>query len=511
MNKMIHALIMILSFLLLVSCMFIVGIGMIEGRTSLKQPLYRTIYERVQPYLAELDEETRQKVQIAMNHNDIIASHAGIAWAPHLLSAFVVNAAFPMAVIGRYRREDIIILIVFISAVVITALVSYQVGLIHTLKSEVVVEEEDIITIVRGASRVCASYIVYGENLDEDGFLDAIYAIDGQTGEVVAKGTNINSVINQVLERERRTLGWVDIFIKEGRFPVDGPILINRFALTFRGTGPKSTVLYLMDGANCNIFEFSGEMSIFWVDFRHMCLYGNRANNERGRAIYAPVIDGKMLSDVHIERLYILEFAEDGVYTENPWGWRIEHTVIEFFGTTNAHAGIHVTAGEDFKLIANKINRNKNGAILGTNGAIIIGNLFRGNEFWGLDLRYFNRDNIVVGNRFKCNSRAKAGYADELRIRINARGNVIVGNTFEGDWYSNYGVNIADSSVFDTVITGNSFRKHVSGAIHDAGTNTIIVNNQGFTTENHGVVFDAVNGTWPGGNTHPHNTDDKRL
>ena len=207
----------------------------------------------------------------------------------------------------------------------------------------------------------------------------------GATSELITKSDRLNDVLNEVLEQIGE-YGWANIYIKRGAYLIDEPIRIAQSAVTFWGSGPKSTVLRLADGANCNMFEFTGTETIFFVCFRYLSLYGNKENNTSGNGIYAPLRDSAFMSDVHVEYCYILEFPEDGLYIGNPWGWRLDHCVIEF----NGGAGVHVPAGEDFRVIGCKINRNGTGLKLGTNGANIIGNHIRGNKGYGVDLHYTN-------------------------------------------------------------------------------------------------------------------------
>ena len=302
---------------------------------------------------------------------------------------------------------------------------------------------------------VPASYIIYK--------VDTEYrAKNGLTGKIDYSGTDASTVIQAAIDA--LTNGG-KIFIKSGTYIITNPIEIVG-ELTLEGENCESTILKLSNGANCNVFEYTGAAYIYFPTFKHLRIEGNKENNNAGSGIKM----NDKACDGLIFDCFILSFKENNIQIDYSWNWRIINCCIEYAGNYGLIGGNFIT---DTKFLYNDV-----GAF---NVFSIEKCLFFSNQKNALTVAQ-----QIIECKFEHNGLAGTGYSDV--VLGTARQNpIVIGNYFDGSNQSSYGVYVS-ANVVDAIITGNFFKDYQWEKIHDVGTNTKIFGNQGFVTENSGTA-----------------------
>lgn len=204
-------------------------------------------------------------------------------------------------------------------------------------------------------------------------------------------------------------------------------------------------------------------------------------------------------SECLIERVKVTDSRGDGiVFDGKDSGAVAERNIIRSCVIEGANvllSGIQLLVTKDCVVENNFITGcGENGVKLNrqvsvsrqTEGSIVRGNVIWENDESGIEILECP-DNIISGNIIYNNGQSGAGTNDGILIEDFGNGlepnrNIITGNLIyddQGTATQDYGVNIPDSVTEDTVIEGNVFRGHTSGAINDAGTQTRVRGNTG--------------------------------
>jgi parallel beta-helix repeat protein len=296
-----------------------------------------------------------------------------------------------------------------------------------------------------------ASYIVFIEDR-------VIYAENGKTGFVEYSGSDASSVIQAALNSLGSNGGI--IWIREGTYVITSTIRVPG-NVTLRGTG-FATKLILADSADQEVI--ANKHTEDYVDsnivISNLQIDGNGAKQTPG---------------AQVSTIFFSRVSRSRV--ENCW----IHGVAP--GSTNA--GVYALYSSYLTVRGNVIYDNSYAGVFlasGTN-AIIVGNVFYHNHRGVYLAGHLN--GVVKGNQIVSGD-------EGVRLYMSASSNLIEGNSIRDN--SEEGIVITHRKGVNNLIIGNSLVNNVV-QILDNGTSTIIRHNEGYRTENYGVVS-VVNGSY---------------
>jgi len=170
-----------------------------------------------------------------------------------ILGCNVVMVTFPMlglsmlaAVTSREPRskrgKQAVKLLCYVMLIFAVAVISYKAGYVYGQSSSSTIQIEP------GSFTETASYIIYGEDTNNDGIMDIIYAKNGLTGEIDFRGTDAATVIQAVIDA--LTEGG-KILIKRGVYIIAKPIYLKS-NIMLMGEG-WSTVLKTHDAVRSSL------------------------------------------------------------------------------------------------------------------------------------------------------------------------------------------------------------------------------------------------------------------
>jgi len=157
-----------------------------------------------------------------------------------------------------------------------------------------------------------ATYIVASSDAPTHVKAEADYVCNGVNDEV-----EIQAAIDSLPAEPH---GGGHVHLSAGTFNIYDTIYLRR-RLRLSGAGLGVTFLKL--AADTDMFEHSAASSLTWCVLEDMYLNGD---NHVGRGI---VSDDHLL-DLYIQRVAIMHFDGDAIYTSFAWGWEIVESVIEF-------------------------------------------------------------------------------------------------------------------------------------------------------------------------------------
>lgn len=142
-----------------------------------------------------------------------------------------------------------------------------------------------------------ATYVVAASNATATEIAQADYVCDGTADQV-----QINAAIAALPASGGR------VRLTEGTFYIAAPITSAATGLYLTGSGFRVTLLSLVNGANCNVFQ-SPDVTPRLLEICDLEIYGNKANNASGDGIDIDYYNG-----VQLKNLYIHDCKEDGIH-----------------------------------------------------------------------------------------------------------------------------------------------------------------------------------------------------
>ena len=226
------------------------------------------------------------------------------------------------------------------------------------------------------------------------------------------------------------------VMLLEGSFFISSPISTNT-QLTIEGTNSYSTRLYLVDNADCNMFEYQGSVTKYFISFLHLYMNGNKANNAAGHCIY---MNDKSW-DGFIFDCFIEKFKEDNIRILHSWGWRILTCCIE-------HSDGYGVRGGDV-IIGSKVLYNDKGIAQVRDCTNCV---FHTNHKNSVE-----HSEKVIGCYFTGNGTEGPGYSD-IVLGSASPYVIIANNYFNGGGTQSYG--ISESLETTAVIKNNIIRNY---------------------------------------------------
>jgi hypothetical protein len=327
-----------------------------------------------------------------------------------------------------------------------------------------------------------ASFII-----NNDGF-GWYWAVNGSTDEILWPSSNASYVFNTAIAAAHNQYvtqiggvlaGGGRILVRQGIYWITNSIE-PRGNVQLMGEGMGSTTLRLSPNVNCNMFLYnSTRPNEFFFEISNMELDGR--NNAVGNGITILSNTG-ILSDVHINSLFIREFAQAGIYEQYSWGLTVTNSVIEY----NKGDGVYVVQASG-QISGNRLLSNGGCAFNGTvDHTQIEHNVITGNNKTGIYLSPWSGNNgagnIISGNTIYNNGLALTNTNDGIWLH-NVDSTIISSNTFDGKQTERRAITI-DAGCDNTTIDGNSFVGNylTYPIISDSGTGTIIGANGGYST-----------------------------
>ena len=341
--------------------------------------------------------------------------------------------------------------------------------------------------IEEGSMMETASYVIF-----KDG--STYYAKNGSTGAIDYLSSDATTVIESVLNAS--TSGG-RIFIRRGTYEIDTTINVYNKYITIIGEGPGSsgTRLQLSNNADCNMFNLNSSTFFYLYE---LSLDGNKNNNNAGIGVSAsPVVGGLATADITIDRVFIHNFAEEGVYWTDCWGSVIKNSYIE----ANLGNGSQI-GGWNNHLISTTFNWNNGSGIRigGDYHVSVVDCAICENGEHGIYVSGGSTtiaDNKILGNGVITNDTYSGIYIYGGNTH-SITGNLIDGRTIKNPPRYNtsrHGIRV-ENCVNGTTITGNTIVRTLSPEIYTAVSDkTHIENNIGFITER-GGTSEASNDDW---------------
>ncbi len=345
-------------------------------------------------------------------------------------------------------------------------------------------------------------------------------ALSKQQADYVCDGTDDQVEIQAAIDALPNQGGKIQLL--EGNFYIGAPINLYRdiatwFNVWLDGMGLRATNISLQDNSNCNMIEnIVLDNPSGWKNVSNMQLDGNKDNQSSGNCIYCRMSGTGSQYDMRFHNVFTARCKERGFHLNNVWGTYVTNCVTEY----NGGDGFYLSGSESFIY---GLHSSANG---GT-GAII-----RGSEIHSSDLRIaqnqhhglqvINSNNNTYSNIYIADwglAATTAYYALQLTDTDDnlLYNNIFTGITIDGDntSYSWLGINIhgkrnvfSNCSVMGITHRSVSFSSNggynilsscqleagTDGTILNNGTNNIIRDNQGYTTESSGTAT-LANGT----------------
>jgi len=292
-----------------------------------------------------------------------------------------------------------------------------------------------------------ASYIVF-----TDGF--SIYAKNGTSGIIDYSGSNAAEVIQAGIDALGSHGGI--ILIKEGTYVISSTIKVPG-NVTLSGVG-FATKFVLADYADQNVIE--NKHPDAYVDsnivISNLQIDGNGAKQSREQSVSVSAIFFTRVTKIRVEGCWIHNVSS--VQNLNAGITTVLSSYIVIRGNMiydNGYAGVFLSSGEGAIVSNNMFMRNHRGVYLaGHSRAIVEGNQIISNDE-GIRMYQTASNNTIQGNLIKDNG--------EEGININR-------------------VECENNFILDNYLINNRVQ------ISDKGTGTIIKDNVGYRTENHGVA-----------------------
>ena len=306
-------------------------------------------------------------------------------------------------------REQVRKAILISAAVLLTILA--MVGAFSCANCEEEEAEDSSLPATRGAT-----FIIAASDSSEASRAQADYICDGVNDEV-----EIQSAIDAL-----PVVGG-SIELLEGNYYIDYTIQI-RDRLHMRGAGAESTVLNCGPTLAAPMFEYSGDTSALFTDFRDMYLYV-----EPGLSATHGVKFSNSTGDKYLENVFFQGFSDYNVYDDHGWHSRYISCIFEgHYGVPdNRGTGLYIS-GDDYKIIGCKFLYNDDGCYVRGQGQIT-GNYFYRNIQHGLKIA--GNANVVANAFYHSSDGDNDSFSDiymESSGRTNMNYSKIIANNFMG-------------------------------------------------------------------------------
>lgn len=324
---------------------------------------------------------------------------------------------------------------------------------------------------------------------------------DNETAATYSGTTLVTDVLNPI-EAANPTGGFVVLF-GAGTFDMGNVNPSWNWTLTdvddimIAGAGMGTTVIQNDGGANANDtepFSFTRANRVTIQDLTINALGSDRQSSDG--------LDFDNGNDNLVRRVHILAARGDGITIDGKDNLAeavnntIDSCIIGGTGSSIGFSGIQLLVTDRCRVINShislcgeagiKINRQVS-ANRYSERNIISNNVIETNNEAGIEILEC-RDNIVSHNVIRNNGQT-AGTDDGVLIDdfgnagLECERNVIANNVFQ-DTQSpsetqDTGVRVADASSTDNLIIGNTFAGHITAAVSDSGTTTLIRSNIG--------------------------------
>jgi len=380
-----------------------------------------------------------------------------------------------------------------------------------TLTGDVKLEEGTNITIERvdannslkisaagggGTYRRSATKIVAAsDSLDT---MNADYVCDGSADEV-----EIESAINALPASGGR------VILMEGTFNISTPIDCVKSGVTIEGQG-LGTKLFLINNANCHVLVIgNGATALSKVTTKNLVIDGNRVNQGvgtfHGINLYggaSTYLDDFVIQDVHIynarsygvRAAYVNRLLLSGCLSQNcyvgayQFYYAYDCVVFLCIAKDAGTYGWNFYGDRNVLSAVIGISAGTYGFVFSGNDNVASGGRFQGGGYAGSLNGSRNSVEGIVGNAgnqhgFYLNAAIDCvlsncvfqGYTNDGIRLLNSDNNIVANNRCLGN--GGYGINVSDAASDKTLVHGNICLGNTTGAINNAGTNSVLADN----------------------------------
>ena len=298
-------------------------------------------------------------------------------------------------------------------------------------------------------------------------------------GSICSVSTDASIPLQSAIDALRTKEGG-DIYISSGTYEmrtlpirVYGNIEIIGAGI-FDGSGGYSRGTRLIQAAEGDLLTFTGSSKEFMFSLKNIGIVGRNGTYSTGSGlkIVADDTNGGEFCDALIDYVFFENFPEYGLYTNQGWGWMIDHTIIEF----NNKGGLFVppNTSSSLKICNSKmITNNGCGATIGSSGAMIENSEFSSwtNDYSTAGLLLQSSGIKVVGCSFLKPTANRC-----VGITVSTWGNIIMANTFADNLTYNIRLIAGNQTIIGNLI-GNSLLDKIK---LDNNANQLIQNNMNY-------------------------------
>ena len=375
------------------------------------------------------------------------------------------------------------------------------------------------------------SYIIFGEDTDNDGILDIIYCKNGTTGRIDYSGTDASTIIqwaiNQLINGR--------ILIRNGVYKLNAPLNItNKNGFEIIG---ESWYTILKPSGNFGAIIIGSdreEEEVKNILITNLAIDGSSQTEGNDPSVWGPFQTSVGIAtyyyarNIIIQNNYLYNTGRDSIYGHYDIGpVMVLNNIIEccrgFWGGIHAH-GWRLkqpnTDAHNWYIIGNLIKESYGGgirhgkliigntiinhgqknwagtfAIIGslesTDNCLIIGNYIRSEYSYARGISAYGGKAIIIGNRISCPSSIKEGiillYSDYPDTTKNMTKVVVADNYIEGFNYGIYAKNPVDCIFKNNVIINSS-----QYGIYWEGGNGNLIESNTIMTENGYGIYEAT-------------------
>jgi hypothetical protein len=271
-----------------------------------------------------------------------------------------------------------------------------------------------------------------------------------------------------------QTAGGGTLELSSGDFTIEDTLIIPPVSHRVMGQGEFATGLFLANGVNASMWEYTASIDTLFITFERMSMDGNKANNTAGSGIYINPGDSKHVWDMTFRDLFIYSFAENGIWSMDAHDYVLDHVIVEYCGSNATPWVAAVFLGGENPFLSNcLIKLNDGRGLYLSMTASMVNTVIRENYAVGLYIG--GHRNRIVGCIFDNNSLGANDTYDHLDIDGN--NNIISACTFYGTDVK-YCVHITGDN---QIILGNDFIGYATAALLDSGSGSIIEHNRGIS------------------------------
>jgi len=412
---------------------------------------------------AETEEQQVGSVYIVLD--DILGCNVVMVTFPilGLTILAVITSKEPKSKRGKQTAK----MLCYVLIVFAVAIISYKVGYVYGQSSTIQIEP--------GSFTETANYIIYGEDTDNDGIMDIIYAKNGKTGEIDFRGTDAATVIQQAIDEIYSLNGGI-VFIRAGTYSLTESLEIGGGAKACIAI--RSNVALIGEGIGKTILRYTGSYTggtstiigtynetVENVYIADMTLDGDRDNKPSGVATDAL---GAGYGDRRywvIERVEVKNSTRLGFNIAVAQGYTGEYMyIINCVADRNHRINIRIGNVKHFAVIgclsknatgyyANDYRIDEGDGINIGDGAqygIVAYNIFLDNEYHGIAC---HADNVIIANNFI------AGWGKKGIRMTTPKRVIVIGNRLDGKGINAKGISVEQTSDINTtndvLIIGN--------------------------------------------------------